>query len=92
MTNNSIRNLIIYNRVLKSAHYIIEHKSTIRQTAKIIKVGKSTTHLDLTTRLEEISPRLHDEVEKILEINKNERYIRGGEATKQKYLSKKKHK
>lgn len=89
MRKSSVKNLVIYNRVLESANYIIEHNATIRQTAKITKVGKSTTHLDLTTRLEEINPILHKEVEQILETNKEERHLRGGEATKQKFLSQK---
>lgn len=92
MKKSSVKNLVIYNRVLESANYIIEHNATIRQTAKITKVGKSTTHLDLTTRLEEINPTLYKEVEEILENNKEERHIRGSEATRQKFLSKKTHK
>ena len=92
MKKSSVKNLVIYNRVLESANYIIEHNATIRQTAKITKVGKSTTHLDLTTRLKEINPILHKDVKKILEKNEAERHIRGGEATRQKFLSKKTHK
>ena len=89
MNNSSNKNLVIYNRVLESANYIIEHGATIRQTAEITNVGKSTTHLDLTVRLKELSPFLYNEVEKILQKNLEESHIRGGEATKQKILSKK---
>ncbi|MBE6160073.1 MAG: stage III sporulation protein D [Lactobacillales bacterium] len=92
MKKSSVKNLVIYNRVLESANYIIEHNATVRETAKITKVGKTTTHLDLTTRLEEINPKLHKQVEEILENNKVKRHIRGGEATRQKFLSMKNNK
>ena len=57
----------IEKRAIDIANYIIEHNATVRETAKITKVGKTTTHLDLTTRLEEINPKLHKQVEEMLQ-------------------------
>lgn len=70
--------------------YVIENKSTVRSTAQYFGVSKSTVHKDLSLKLKFINPNLYNEVKKILEINKSERHLRGGEATRQKYL--KKHK
>ena len=76
----------IEERAIQLAYYIIEHKATVRQTAKAFNVSKSTAHKDVTTRLMEINPDLAKEVRKILDVNKQERHIRGGMATKEKYL------
>ena len=76
----------IEERAVELAYYIIEHKATVRQTAKAFSVSKSTAHKDATTRLMEINPELAKEVRKVLDINKQERHIRGGMATKEKYL------
>ena len=73
-------------RVIESAIYIIEHNATVRQTAKQFGVSKSTVHKDVTDRLIQINPALAGEARKILDINKSERHIRGGLATKEKYL------
>ena len=70
--------------------YILEKQSTVRQTAKVFGVSKSTVHKDVTERLEEIQPTLASEVKQILEKNKSERHIRGGMATKLKYQQQKK--
>lgn len=67
------------------ATYIIETKSTVRQAAKKFNISKSTVHKDISERLEKINPSLASEAKKILEINKAERHIRGGMATKLKY-------
>ena len=72
-------------RVIESAIYIIEHNATVRQTAKQFGVSKSTVHKDISQRLEKISPSLHQQVRRVLERNKQERHIRGGMATKEKY-------
>ena len=80
----------IEERVKKVATYIIETGSTVRQTAKIFNISKSTIHKDITQRLEEINPSLAIEAKKVLEKNKEERHIRGGMATKLKYEAKKK--
>ena len=63
----------------------MKNKSTVRQAAKIFGVSKSTVHKDLTERLENIDSSLAIEVRKILDLNKSERHIRGGMATKEKY-------
>lgn len=76
------------NRVILEAEYIIKHGATVRKTASVFGVGKSTVHKDMTERLEPISKYLYEKVRRVLEVNLSERHIRGGEATKQKYLSK----
>lgn len=75
----------IEERVLDVAKYIIDSKSTIRKTAKVFGVSKSTIHKDMTERLLKINPEIAHETHSILELNKSERHIRGGEATKLKY-------
>mgnify|MGYP004495094749 FL=1 len=81
----------IEQRTLDEANYIIANKTTVRATAQAYdKVSKSTVHKDLTERLEDISKSLYDEVQMILNKNKEERAIRGGMATRQKYLDMKK--
>ena len=75
----------IEERAVEIAHYIIETKATVRQTAKKFGISKSTVHKDVTERLVKINPALAKEVRKILDENKAERHIRGGLATKAKY-------
>ena len=65
--------------------YIIETNSTVRETASRFGISKSTVHKDISERLEKINPSLAIEAKKVLEINKSERHIRGGMATKLKY-------
>lgn len=67
--------------------YLVENKSTIRATASYFGISKSTVHKDVTERLEEIDPKLFLKVKHILDKNKSERHLRGGKATKQKYLN-----
>lgn len=69
--------------------YIIESKSTVRSAAKKFGISKSTVHKDVSQRLRNINPTLYKEVREILNTNKNERHIRGGIATRNKYLMKK---
>lgn len=76
----------IEERVLGIAEYIIENGSTVRDAARKFKISKSTVHKDVTERLRFISPSLAVEVRKVLDRNKQERHIRGGLATKEKYL------
>ena len=71
------------------ATYIIETKSTVRQTAKKFNVSKSTVHKDISEILEKVNPSLATQAKRVLEINKSERHIRGGMATKLKYETKK---
>lgn len=68
------------------ANYIIENAATVRKTAKEFGVSKSTVHKDVTERLEAINPDLAKRARKVLDVNKSERHIRGGMATKEKYL------
>ncbi|SKA75739.1 putative DeoR family transcriptional regulator, stage III sporulation protein D [Caloramator quimbayensis] len=77
----------IEERVLEVANYIIDSKSTIRKAAKMFGVSKSTIHKDITERLPKINPQIAKEAKKILDINKAERHLRGGRATKMKYKS-----
>ena len=75
----------IEERAAAIANYIIEHHATVRQTAKKFGISKSTVHKDVTDRLEDINPSLAAQARVVLEINKSERHIRGGMATKEKY-------
>ena len=75
----------IEERAIELAHYIIDTKDTVRGTAKRFGVSKSTVHKDVTERLLKINPYLAKEAKKVLEGNKAERHIRGGEATRKKY-------
>jgi putative DeoR family transcriptional regulator (stage III sporulation protein D) len=70
---------------------MLENRATVRGTASVFGISKSTVHKDVSKVLKRINPPLHKEIEKLLSINKSERHIRGGEATKQKYASKKYH-
>lgn len=75
----------IEERAIELAHYIIDTKDTVRGAAKRFGVSKSTVHKDVTERLMKINPLLAGEAKKVLDDNKAERHIRGGEATRQKY-------
>ena len=75
----------IRKRVLAIGNYIMESSATVRQTADVFGVSKSTVHKDVTERLPLINEHLSMEVKTILENNKAERHIRGGEATRKKY-------
>ena len=81
----------IEERAVEIAYYIIEHKATVRQTAVAFGVSKSTIHKDCTDRLEQINPTLAQSVRKVLDVNKQERHIRGGLATREKYLHQHRH-
>lgn len=76
----------IEERAVDIANYIIEKNATVRQTAKQFGISKSTVHKDVTERLIHINPSLAAKARKVLDINKSERHIRGGLATKEKYL------
>lgn len=79
----------IEERALEIGQYIIECNATVRQAAKQFGVSKSTVHKDVTDRLMEINPKLARRARKVLDVNKSERHIRGGLATKEKYLQEK---
>lgn len=79
----------IEERAMEIGTYIIDSNATVRQTAKKFGVSKSTVHKDVSERLIYINPTLASEVRKVLDVNKAERHIRGGMATKEKYLHQK---
>lgn len=79
----------IEERAVEIAYYIIETKATVRQTAKMFGVSKSTIHKDVTERLLRINPSLAKQAREVLDMNKSERHIRGGMATREKYLQEK---
>ena len=68
--------------------YIIDNKSTVREAAKVFGISKSTVHKDITEKLQTVNNELYKEVFKILQINKLERHLRGGEATRKKFENK----
>ena len=76
----------IEERAMEIARYIIDNNTTVRQAAKHFGISKSTVHKDVTERLAQINSGLASEVRKVLDVNKQERHIRGGLATKEKYL------
>ncbi len=75
----------IEKRACELAVYIIETQSTVRAAAKKFGVSKSTVHKDLSERLEHCNRALYEQVKEVLELNKAERHIRGGMATRRKY-------
>lgn len=75
-------------RAVRLAEYIVENGATVRAAAKKFGVSKSTVHKDLTERLERMNPSLYIEAKAVLEKNKAERHLRGGEATRIKYKGK----
>ena len=77
-TSNEERCVILGN-------YIVENNATVRAAAKHFGISKSTVHQDITTKLAQVKPKLCEEVKAVLDKNKKERHIRGGEATKLKY-------
>lgn len=76
----------IEERAIEIASYIINSNATVRQAAKQFGISKSTVHKDVSERLTYINPSLAKEVRKVLDLNKAERHIRGGLATREKYL------
>ena len=76
----------IEERATQLAQYIIDSKDTVRGAARKFGISKSTVHKDITERLKKINPSLAIEAKKVLDENKAERHIRGGEATRQKYM------
>lgn len=79
----------IEERAVAIANYIVNQNATVRQAAKQFGISKSTAHKDCTERLSTINPALAAEARKVLDVNKQERHIRGGLATKDKYRKEK---
>ncbi|HHV38131.1 MAG TPA: sporulation transcriptional regulator SpoIIID [Tepidimicrobium sp.] len=77
----------IEERALEIAEYIIDEEATVRQAAGVFGVSKSTVHKDVTERLPKINPLIATMVKKVLQKNKAERHIRGGKATRLKYMT-----
>ncbi len=77
---------IVEERAVMLGRYITEHKATVRDAAQKFGVSKSTVHKDVSLRLKSINPALFRSVREVLNINKSERHIRGGMATREKYL------
>ena len=82
-------NYEIENRAEKLGEYIIDHNATVRGAAQRFGVSKSTVHKDVSQRLRALNPALYAQVRRVLDANKSERHIRGGMATKKKYLLRK---
>lgn len=78
-------NEVVEERAVELGEYIVANKSTVRAAAKAFGISKSTVHTDVAQRLKKVSPSLYHEVREILEVNKAQRHIRGGMATKEKY-------
>ena len=81
----------IEERAMEIARYIIDNNTTVRQAAKHFGISKSTVHKDVTERLVQVNPSLAAEARKVLDVNKSDRHIRGGLATREKYLPEKCH-
>lgn len=71
-------------RCVELANYMLENKATVRQAAHYFGISKSTVHKDVTVTLEKVDRTLHEKVCLLLDLNKRERHIRGGEATRKK--------
>ena len=74
-----------YERCEQLARYMLEHQATVRTTAQRFGISKSTVHKDVTEILKRVDIDLYLKVKKILDQNKQERHLRGGEATRRKY-------
>lgn len=78
---------IVEERAVELGEYIVENKTTVREAAKQFGVSKSTVHTDVSQRLRKLNPGLYHEVRAVLDVNKAQRHIRGGIATREKYRS-----
>lgn len=76
---------LIDDRATRLGEYIVENKATVRRAAKQFGVSKSTVHKDVSQRLKNINNSLYCDVKTVLDLNKAQRHIRGGMATKRKY-------
>ncbi len=76
-------------RAVELGEYIVKNKATVRAAAKVFGISKSTVHTDVTDRLKNTDPVLYFQVRQVLDINKSQRHLRGGLATKEKYLREK---
>lgn len=82
-----MRTVFCEERCVRLASYLVDNKATVRKVAAHFGVSKSTVHKDVTIKLKNVNRSLYEQVKEILNTNKQERHIRGGEATKQKYMN-----
>lgn len=75
----------VEERAVELGEYIIENNATVRAAAKKFHISKSTVHKDVSDRLQVVNPQLYGKVRRVLEVNKAQRHIRGGIATREKY-------
>ena len=80
----------IEERAIELAHFVVENKSTVREAAKKFYISKSTVHKDIVERLQVFDRELYLQVKQVLDENKAERHLRGGMATRKKYLGEEK--
>ena len=80
----------IEERAIELAHFVVENKSTVREAAKKFYISKSTVHKDIVERLQVFDRELYLQVQQVLDENKAERHLRGGMATRKKYLGEEK--
>jgi putative DeoR family transcriptional regulator (stage III sporulation protein D) len=85
MLGGSVMQQYIEERIIELANYTIEKKATVRETANRYGISKSTVHKDLQDRLPTLNKQLYNAVNDVLMLNKSERHIRGGMATRKKY-------
>ena len=87
-----MKGLYVYSieeRCVILANYLVDNRATVRSVAKAFGVSKSTVHKDVTQVLKDVDTNLYLQVKEILEVNKQERHLRGGEATRRKYRQEK---
>ena len=75
----------VEERAIELGEYILQNNATVRAAAKRFHISKSTVHKDVSERLRKVNPQLYGQVRTILEVNKAQRHIRGGMATRRKY-------
>ena len=79
---------VVEERAVELGEYILENNTTVRAAAKKFHVSKSTVHKDVSDRLKTVNPWLYGQVRQVLDVNKAQRHIRGGMATREKYKHK----
>ena len=76
---------VVEERAVELGEYILQNNATVRATARRFHISKSTVHKDVAERLQTVNPQLYGQVRHVLEVNKAQRHIRGGQATRRKY-------
>ena len=76
---------VVEERAVELGEYILQNNATVRAAAKRFHISKSTVHKDVSERLQAVNPQLYGQVRHVLEVNKAQRHIRGGQATRRKY-------